>query len=105
MAQALSVAQKAVSLEPSELHGRTQLATLSLQQGDSNAAQALLVASTEEHDLGESREALSLHSIALAHKDGHRAEAALQLAQKAVILTPWQKNNWESLAYVRSRIS
>lgn len=104
MKQALSVVQKVVSLEPSNLQGRTQLATLTFQQRQSNATQALLANSIVDPDLGQSRDSLSLRSIALAHQS-QQGDAALRLVQKAVMLTPWKNSNWESLAYIRSRLS
>lgn len=93
MDSALAVAQKAVVLEPSRSNSRRDLALLSLQREDPISARAVLCSSGEQTEL---RRTLGLQAIAEAQI---RAESAKGHAAKAVFLTPWDRRNWQALAY------
>ena len=105
--QALSIAQKAVFAEPERPDVRRKLASLTLQKGEATAALATLDGSTSiQADFAELRMSLALHSIALCLEAGSstdRMAKAHRLAQKNVMLSPWEQRGWETLAYVRSR--
>ncbi len=45
------------------------------------------------------RQSLSLQAVAAAESD---PAVAQKLAEKAVMLAPWEKHNWQALAYARS---
>ncbi|OJT10137.1 Superkiller protein 3 [Trametes pubescens] len=102
--QALSVAQKAVFAEPERTDVRRSLAALTLRSGAHGAALAVL-GSHPEGDFAERRASLALHAVALCVESWEDAPGALRLAQKGVMLSPWDRRGWETLAYVRSRAS
>jgi superkiller protein 3 len=95
--KALSVAQNAIFAEPSLSSARLQLATLSLMQGDHTSAPAVL-SSQHEDSLEDERQSLSLRAVA---RSANEEDIATRLAQRAIMLTPWETRNWEALAYVR----
>ncbi|KAI0743910.1 TPR-like protein [Daedaleopsis nitida] len=102
--QALLVAQKAVHAEPERTDVRRKLAALPLQMGDSAAALAVIGSTAHTRaDLGELRASLALNAVALCLEAGELASDALELAQKGVMLSPWDRQAWETLAYVRSK--
>ncbi|KAI0633616.1 TPR-like protein [Trametes polyzona] len=103
--QARSVAQKAVYAEPARTDARRSLAALTLRSGAPAAALAILGSpeSRAQGDFAALRAALALHAVALCVKARESAPEALRLAQKAVVLSPWDKQAWEAVAYVRSR--
>ncbi|GBE81379.1 Superkiller protein [Sparassis crispa] len=106
--QALSVAQKAAYAEPSRPEIRRQLASLTLQQGESGAALAVIAGSSAARDdnLAQLRESLALHAVALSlsgHQDPGVNSEARKLAQKAIMLGPWDLHNWRALGYVESQ--
>lgn len=98
--QALSVSQKAVIVEPSRPEIRQTLAELVLQQGDGEGSLAVLAA-THQESLAQQRDSLYLRAIARC-VNAKTQEEAHQLAHKAVMLTPWDKRNWQALAFVKS---
>ncbi|OBZ66566.1 Superkiller protein 3 [Grifola frondosa] len=101
---ALSVAEKAVFAEPSRSNTRRELATLTLQHGASDSALAVISGSAAKEDnLAQLRESLGLHSIALCMTNSSSQQEAQKLAQKAIMLSPWDTRSWQILAYVRSR--
>lgn len=107
--KALSHAQKSVFAEPSRTTARRTLAVLSLQNEDPETALATLSAVSAGIDEG-SAEGLALQAVARALKgnndsseEGQKTADAKKLAQKAVMLAPWEVKNWESLAFVRTR--
>lgn len=112
MAKAFSHAQKSVFAEPSRSAARRTLSVLALQNEDPEAALAVLSAVSAGVDEG-SAEGLALQAVARALKgpDEHGEEGeeeqritdAKKLAQKSVMLAPWEGKNWESLAFVRMR--
>lgn len=98
--EALSQAQKAVVAEPSRQDARYALASLTLQSGEPSAARASLAGFDD--DIESSRKSLGLSAVAEAQSD-RDSGSAKRLAQKAVMLSPWVRHNWEVLAYVQSR--
>jgi len=105
--KALSVAQRAAFAEPSRPEIRRQLASLTLQQGDSAAALAVIAGLSQSRDdnLAQLRDSLALHAVSLSLNHGsdpERCKEAHRLAQKAVILAPWEMRNWQALAYTSS---
>ncbi|KAI0644651.1 TPR-like protein [Trametes meyenii] len=103
-AQALSIVQKAVFAEPARTDVRHSLATLTLRSGESAAALAVLGGSAQtQSDFAQLRTSLALRAIALCVEETGQGQEALKLAQKAIALSPWDREGWEALAYVRSR--
>ncbi|KAI0371043.1 TPR-like protein [Pilatotrama ljubarskyi] len=102
--QATSVAQKAVFAEPERTDVRRELASLTLRDGKSSAALAILSGSSQARgDLADLRASLALHAVALCVESWGGAAEALKLAQKGVMLSPWDRRGWAAVAYVRSR--
>ncbi|KAI0356305.1 TPR-like protein [Trametes cingulata] len=102
--QAMSVAQKAVFAEPERTDVRRELASLTLRSGKSSAALAILGGSSQtQNDLADLRASLALHAVALCVESGEGVAEALKLAQKGVMLSPWDRRGWEAVAYIRSR--
>lgn len=109
MPKALSHVQKSVFAEPSRSAARRTLAILALENEDPDAALATLSAMAAGVDAG-SAEGLALRAVARALRvteDGEEkirdVAEAKSLAQKSVMLAPWETKHWESLAFVRSR--
>ncbi|GJE96722.1 TPR-like protein [Phanerochaete sordida] len=96
--RALAVVQKLVLREPSRSQSRRQLAALALQAGNPTSARAVLDAASAGAGPSELRRALGLGAIAAARAD---PEAARGLAQKAVMLAPWEASDWRACAYSR----
>ncbi|KAI0051258.1 TPR-like protein [Auriscalpium vulgare] len=97
VASAVSAAQKAVFAEPGRWDARRALASLSLQTAEPRAARAVL-ADLEDEDIAEARRTAALRAVAEASKDDG-VLAARRLAQRAIMLQPWNPQNWEVLAY------
>ncbi|KAA1474268.1 superkiller protein 3 [Dentipellis sp. KUC8613] len=98
--------QKAIYAEPSRREERSSLARLSLQSGQPAKATALL--SGFEGDVANAQASMALHALSKAMRpDGDAEDAwnAERMAQKAIMLAPWDKKNWEILASVRSQNS
>jgi superkiller protein 3 len=98
IAGATAEAQKAVFAEPDSADARRTLATLVLQTHGPAAARAVLAA--RDGDMDAQRRALGLRAVAEADIGGAGAHA---MAQRAIMLAPWERHNWEVLAYVRSK--
>lgn len=123
MKQAISIAQHSVYADPSSLRPRNRLASLNVQQGQNNAAFALLAnkafaASKFEVDVNAATAAFSIQAVAQAasspllgtEEDNTHAEAdllrdALRSAQRAIMMRPSETRGWQTLAFVRSRMS
>ncbi|KAL5507335.1 SKI3 [Sanghuangporus vaninii] len=105
--KALSVVQGAVHTEPSYIGSRKELASLSLCQGQPEIAQALLSRLLDSPDVyridgaHESLRLLAIASVTSVNKY-MTASDARKVAQKAVMLAPWDEKNWLAFAYVRS---
>ena len=103
--QALSVAQRAVFAEPERTNARRELVALTLQNGESASALAVLQGSAQtQGGFVELRASLALHAVSLCLESGAGANIAVasKLAQKGVMLSPWDQRGWETLAYVQS---
>ena len=99
--QAIAVAQKSVLLEPTRLDGRRQLATLVFQDGNPGVARAVLggTAADSGADYDEMRRSLGMRAVAAAANA--EPDVAATLARKAVVLSPWDRDNWRAYAYAR----
>jgi superkiller protein 3 len=120
---AVSVAQRAVYAEPSNLEQRNRLATSIVRDGGNKDGCALLAdtgtlssgSSTLSGDIQALADALHIQSVALASQatltiaeaEEETSEAflgrALRKAQRAILLRPWDLKGWQTLAYVRSQ--
>lgn len=96
--QAIRIAQKALHIEPSSIHLRRELASLTLQQGNMSATHAMI----DVHSLTRQDEAKGTLPLAAIACDG-KGGAALRYAQKAIILDPANTQSWKVLAYIRAR--
>lgn len=100
---ALSEAQKAVHVEPAREDARRTLATLLLQCGESAAAQAVISQAGESSDIADLRASIGLRAVARALSgDEEGLKEAWSLAQKGVMLAPWDRGSWNVLAYIKS---
>lgn len=100
VSRASSVAEKAVAIEPTAWKARHRLATLQLQKQEPMAAKALLgpfVSTTD--DFAHIRECLPIVAIAESWTSPPEAH---KLAEKAVMLTPWDPTAWRALAFTCS---
>ena len=124
---AVSVAQRAVYAEPSNLKQRNRLATLIVRDGGNKDGCALLAdsegtlssASSTLIDVGDIQalvDALHIQSAALTSQamlttaiaeetSAALLGRALRKAQRAIFLRPWELKGWQTLAYVRSRMA
>ena len=98
VARARSVAQKSVLLEPSRVQSRRQLAVLELQDHNPTSARAVLdgTAAVGSASCDEARDSLGMRAVAAVGAD---PSSAPMLAQRAVMLTPWNRANWTACAY------
>ncbi|TDL26128.1 TPR-like protein [Rickenella mellea] len=101
------LAQGLVHAEPSRDIARQELALLTLQEKQPAIAQALLshsLSASLESSPGELHRSLRIVGTALASgsADEYETRTALKAAQKAVILAPWELDNWRGLAFVRT---
>lgn len=108
--QALSIAQHAVSLEPSSIKQRSRLACLIIQnRNDAEEALALLKGVINLDDNGQLEAAISgfnLQAVAqVCNSDTDHNIDALRKAQRAIFMYPSDLKGWQTLAYVRSRMS
>lgn len=115
---AVSVTQRAVYSEPSNLEQRNRLARLIMRCGgnkedeeESLSSFSLSVAgSSALSEIGDVQaliEALHMQSVALASRAAKEGNSvlveALRKAQRSVLLRPWEVKGWQTLAYVRSK--
>jgi len=99
----LSEAQKAVHVEPAREDARRTLATLLLQCGEPTAAQAIISQAGENSDIADLRASIGLRVVARAlSRDEEDLKEAWSLAQKGVMLAPWDRRSWNVLAYIKS---
>lgn len=94
---AIKIYSDALATEPNAHVIRRQLAQLVLQHGE--PADALKLASdvVAEEGLDEARQIAALRAVATS-VCGHGA-IGKKLAQRAVMLTPWESENWDALAF------
>ncbi|TCD60261.1 Superkiller protein 3 [Steccherinum ochraceum] len=103
IAQAISVAQKAIVAHPSHPKHKQQLAALALQSGKADVAQAVLSSLSAEEDLTQSREVAALQALVELQGPQGRQQVAMRLARRAVMLAPWKEFDWRALACVRTQ--
>lgn len=87
---------------------RNDLARLMVQSGQSAAAGAVLTAAEYGGDLGLVPASLGLKAIARSlafegPQEEEKGAEGLRETQRAIMLSPWNLNGWEALAYVRSK--
>lgn len=100
----MSEAQKAVYVEPAREDSRRTLATLLLQCGEPAAARAIISQAGENCDIADLRTSIGLRAVAWALSgDEEGLKVAWSLAQKGVMLAPWDQGSWSVLAYIKSR--
>jgi superkiller protein 3 len=98
----LSEAQKAVHVEPAREEARRTLATLLLQCGEPDAARAIISQGGENGDIADLRASIGLGAVARALSgDEEGLKEAWSMAQKGVMLAPWDRRSWDVLAYLR----
>lgn len=103
---ALSTAQKAVFAEPARAEPRCDVASLTLQLGEPSSTLAILSGSSaqKDNDLDVVRASLGLCAVAESLVGGGEGpRLGLREAQRAIMLSPWEMQNWRVLAYVRGR--
>jgi len=108
--QALSIAQHAVSVEPSSIKQRCRLASLIIQNGNNvEEALALLNGVNNRNDNGQLETAFSALNIQAVAQICNGNEDynidALCNAQRAIFMRPSDPRGWQTLAYVRARMS
>ncbi|KAK0197963.1 superkiller protein 3 [Armillaria mellea] len=95
----MSLAQQAIISEPSRSEARIDLAKLTMQRGFYESVLPI-IAGPSASTLDVQRNEIGLRAIAQSTTGA--GELALQEAQKAVMLAPWDKEKWQTLVYVRS---
>jgi superkiller protein 3 len=94
--RATKIAQKSLHVEPSNLQMRREVASLLLQQGERDAASAILASVAPNQNITEEKTTLALSALA-------QPIQSQRSAQKAIMLEPGQLRNWQTLAYVRAQ--
>jgi superkiller protein 3 len=94
--RATKIAQKALHVEPSNLQMRREVASLLLQQGEREAASAILASVAPNQNITEEKTTLAFSALA-------QPIQSQRSAQKAIMLEPGQLRNWQTLAYVRAQ--
>ncbi|KAK7056865.1 Superkiller protein 3 [Paramarasmius palmivorus] len=97
--EALAVAQKAVHAEPARSTSRNQLATLLLQMHRYQSVLPTLSGTTSEH-LDSRHGTLKLKAVAEAINCN--IQKAIELAQKSVMLRPFDMDSWRTLCISES---
>lgn len=108
----MSIAQRAVSVEPSSIKQRSRLARLIIQNGD-NAKKALaLLNGVNDLDnngqLEAAISALNIRAVLMAqvcNDDKDYNVDALSKAQRAVLMCPSDPRGWQTLSYIQARMS
>ncbi|KAF9529299.1 superkiller protein 3 [Crepidotus variabilis] len=120
--QAISIAQRAVQTEPSQIEQRNRLASLLMTDGERQGGMALLpaldtsststsITGSSTIPLGQAKEvdalttSLNIQAAMLAANSSSREsiQEALCKAQRAIMMRPANSKNWETLAFVLSR--
>jgi superkiller protein 3 len=106
----LSIAQHAVSAEPSSIKQRSRLASLIIQNGK-NVEEALALLNGVNNldytgQLEAAFSALNIQAVAQSFNDNEDYNIdALCNAQRAIFMRPSDPRGWQTLAYVRARKS
>jgi len=104
--KAFSVVQNAVFLEPSRLESRKEMARLRLQANEhKGVASILAVAPQGSNYIEELRSSAMLTVVAEAEEQTGEVKNAIRLAQKGVMISPWDTMAWKALIYARSKAS
>ncbi len=91
-------------VEPAREDARRTLATLLLQCGEPAAARAVISQAGEHGDIAVLRVSIGLRAVARELScDEEGLKEAWSLAQKGVMLAPWDRRSWNVLAYIKSR--
>lgn len=98
--KAFAVAQQAIHQEPSLLKPKIALASLALQEGQHSTAMAL-IESQHEDNLVDTRDSMGLRIV--AESLAGSTSDAVKGAQRAIMLTPWELQNWQTLALAAAR--
>ena len=106
----MSIAQRAVSAEPSSIKQRSRLASLIIQNENSaEEALALLNGMSDLDNNGQLEAAISALNIQavaqVCNVDNDYKVDALRKAQQAILMRPSDPRGWQTLAYVRARMS
>lgn len=96
--RAIQIAQKALHVEPSNIHLRREVASLLLRRGDKDAAWAILGSVAPNQNIAEEKLSLALSALT-------QPTHSQRSAQKAIMLDPGQLRNWQTLAYVRAQVA
>jgi len=73
-----------------------------LQSGEPTAARAV-ISQGGDSDIADVRASIGLRAMAQALSGGEESlKEAWKMAQKGVMLAPWDRKSWEVLAYLRS---
>lgn len=105
--KALSIAQHAVSVEPSGIKQRNRLARLIIQNGTNTEEALALLNGMNNVDINGQLEAaiLSLNIQAVAQvSNSNNSIDALRKAQRAILMRPSDCRGWQTLAYIQTRI-
>lgn len=106
----MSIAQHAVSVEPSSIKQRSRLASLIIQNGN-NVEEALALLNGVNNldnngQLEAAFSALNIQAVAqVCNGDEDYNIDALCNAQRAIFMHPSDPRGWQTLAYVRTRMS
>lgn len=107
-AQSLSIAQRAVSVEPSSIKQRSRLASLIIQKGNNTQNALALLHGVNNLDnngrLEAAISALNIQAVAqVRNGDKDHNVDALSKAQRAILMCPSNHKGWRTLAYVRAQ--
>ena len=102
----MSIAQHAVSAEPSSIKQRSRLASLIIQNGNKvEEALAILNGVNNLDDNGQMEAAFSALNIQAVAQACNDNVDALPNAQRAIFMHPSDSRGWQTLAYVQARMS
>ncbi|KZT27982.1 TPR-like protein [Neolentinus lepideus HHB14362 ss-1] len=99
ISDALSVAQQALLHEPAQQDVRRETASLILQRGDADSALAILSGAQSQGNIEDQRKSSRLHAAALALDEEGDSAQARKIAQKSIMLAPWDTDNWKTFAF------
>lgn len=103
ISEALSIAQHALLSEPARQEMRRETASLTLQADDAGSALAILSGAQARGNIEDLLKSSRIRAVALALEEQGDLEEARKVAQKSVMLAPWDKDNWRTLAFTQCR--
>lgn len=98
--KALAIAQKNVYMVPADVNARQALASLTLQA--KQAGSTLGIVGLPSCEVGERSCLLRLQAVAQLTGASSSSKSPVQLAQRAVMLSPSDIDGWKTLAYVQA---